>query len=70
MIDKLTYKIETQNNTFYPVFKALVNEKELNYYLIPAGLKYSLNSDGVYPLLNCGCGYVGSGGAYIKVRHD
>lgn len=70
MNNLLSYIKEWSRGAGYPVFRAIIDGKKLNYFLIPAGLKYSVTNDGVIPILNCDCGTVGCGGAYIKVRQD
>lgn len=68
MNTELSYISSNTVDPNYPAFKMVINGKVTKYYLIPAGLEISLTSDGIYPLLNRGCGFVGCGGAYVKVK--
>ncbi len=71
-LSRLGYFLDLNNANqqgFGPAFRLVVDDKQIDYFIIPAALEYSLKNNGILPIFNCSCGVVGCGGAYVKVAH-
>lgn len=52
-----------------PDLGVILDGQKLGYCFDEPALAVSAEKDGVYPILNCGCGEMGCGGAYVQVRN-
>ena len=48
----------------------IINNIETDYEYDVAAIEVSAQKDGIFPIIVCGCGYMGCGGAYVEVSQN
>ena len=67
---KLDFKIEKPDQIEeYPKFVVQLDGLNEPQSFVVLPLEISAQKDGLYPILNCGCGEWGCGGYYVKVKN-
>lgn len=71
LIKKFGYLIDQESveSDSYPYFLLTIDGENKMRPLMVFPLELSAKEDGVYPIVNCGCGEWGCGGAYVKVKN-
>jgi len=68
-MNKLSYKIDKeQKDPYNDNFRVVIDDKDTDYYFDVAALEISNSEEGVFPMLVCGCGYMGCMGKYVRVK--
>jgi hypothetical protein len=69
-IHKLGYKISQPDDLEnYPQFLITLDDKQEPGSFLILPLELSMKEDGIYPIMNCGCGEWDCGGFYIDVKN-
>lgn len=69
-IHKLGYKMSKYDDKEnYPQFMITIDGKQEPGSFLILPLEISIKEDGIYPIMNCGCGEWDCGGFYISVKN-